>query len=90
MKRTALAITVGVALAFPGPAVAGIPQSVQAEFVQTCTQNGGTRAECRCFIRKIERRYSLDGFTRMILRVDRTGAFPRDVFRMGRSCARAY
>ena len=56
-------------------------------FIRGCVEGGGSRASCRCVIRKIERRYTLKQFLRIAKRAERTGRFPTPINRMIESCA---
>ena len=89
------ALIAALALAAVAPAGAAptglrYPSSVKSEFVKGCVKGGGTRAACKCIIRKIERRYSYRQFIRIINRVNETGEFPAAINRMINSCAKRY
>src|SRR5215208_3915087 len=90
------ALTAVLAIAAVAPAAGGspsglrYPSSVKAEFVRGCVKGGGSKAACKCVIRKMERRYSYRQFLRIIKRADETGEFPSAVDRMIESCARRY
>jgi hypothetical protein len=66
------------------------PSSVKSSFVKGCVNGGGSKAACKCVLRKMERRYSYKQFRRIIRRADDTGEFPPAVDRMIESCARRY
>jgi hypothetical protein len=81
----------GVAAAGPGATgYANYPTSVERAFIKGCVQGGGSRAACKCVIRKIERRYSLRRFLQIVTRVNETGDFPSAIDRMINSCAARY
>lgn len=64
------------------------PASIKRQFITGCVEGGGTKAQCKCVIRKIERRYSLDAFLDLIS--EASGGLPRPLRKIVRSCARAY
>jgi hypothetical protein len=64
------------------------PASIKQAFIEGCVGGGGTKSQCKCVIRKIERRYSLKRFMDLIS--EATGGLPRPMQRIVRSCARAY
>lgn len=66
------------------------PSSVKSAFVKGCVEGGGSRAACKCVLRKMERRYSYRQFRRIVRRADETGEFPPAVDRMVESCAQRY
>src|SRR3954454_24709034 len=63
------------------------PNTVRNAFVKGCVQGGGSHTQCKCVIRKIERRYTLKQFERIVRRVSRGGEFPTPVTRFVESCA---
>jgi hypothetical protein len=74
----------------PGGTYGSLPSSVKSAFVKGCIRGGGSRAACKCVIRKFERRYTLRQFLRIIDRVNETGEFSRRDERMIRACGRRY
>ena len=83
-----LALTALAPAAGASPSGLRYPSSIRSEFVKGCVQGGGSRAACKCVIRKFERRYTLRQFLRIIDRVNETGRFSARDERMIRSCAR--
>ena len=63
------------------------PRDVRNAFVKGCVDGGGSRASCKCVIKKIERRYTLRQFLRIAKRAERTGRFPSPINRMIESCS---
>jgi hypothetical protein len=85
-----LALTALAPAGAAAPSGLSYPSSVKTAFVKGCVEGGGSRAACKCVIRKIERRYSLRQFLRIIDRVNDTGRFPSAINRMINSCAKRY
>jgi hypothetical protein len=63
------------------------PSSVRNAFVKGCVSGGGTKTQCKCVIKKIERRYTLAQFERIVRRVNRGSDFPTPIQRMIEACA---
>ena len=70
-----------------GPTSFRYPSAVRNAFVKGCVEGGGSPTACRCVIRKIERRYTLKQFERIVRRVNRGGEFPTPIRRFVESCA---
>jgi hypothetical protein len=66
------------------------PSDIKAAFVKGCVKGGASRAACKCVIRKLERRYSLKQFTRIVKRAADSGDFPAAVDKIIANCARKY
>ena len=94
LSTAALAAALAIAALAPAagasPTGLAYPTSVKAEFVRGCVKGGGSRAACKCVIRKMERRYSYRQFVRIMKSADETGEFPSAVDQMIESCARRY
>jgi hypothetical protein len=52
------------------------PAAVEANFVSSCRQSGGTNDACRCALDRIEDQYDLGAFTEASSEYDRTGVLP--------------
>src|SRR3954465_4308200 len=66
------------------------PSSVTSAFVKGCKQGGGTSAQCKCTIRKAERKYTYKQFKAILRKIDETGDLPPAMQRIVASCAKKY
>jgi hypothetical protein len=86
----ALMLAVLVPAAGTTPAGYKYPSDVSAAFVKGCVKGGGSRGACKCVIRKMERKYTLKQFMRIVKRAADSGDFPAAVDRMIASCGKRY
>jgi hypothetical protein len=62
------------------------PASIEANFVSSCIQGGGTRDTCRCALSNIEEEYDLGQFSDATREYDRTGVLPDKMKNATLSC----
>jgi hypothetical protein len=62
------------------------PASIEANFVSSCIQGGGTRDTCRCALSNIEEEYDLAEFSDASREYDRTGVLPDKMKNATLSC----
>ena len=62
------------------------PASVEANFVSSCVDGGGTRDACRCALTKIEADYDLDEFADVEREYTETGVLPAAIRNAALGC----
>jgi len=66
-------------LSGPDEKSAGYPAAVEANFVSSCVDGGGTRDTCRCALTKIEADFDLDEFADAEREYAESGALPDEM-----------
>jgi hypothetical protein len=94
LKRRIAVVAAGASMLAAVPATeaatAKYPKDVTSPFIKGCVKGGGSKAACKCTIRKIEQNYTLKEFEKILAKFEKTNKLPAKITQLAAACGKAH